>query len=216
MTSGIVSCSLLLLIASAFFSHPGEVPASAAPGTITWDPCRMTVEYGSMHQLMGLITFGALILFTAQGFRNQPGPRWLAISSILALILVLQGNMQTSCYTGTTRLLSAVWVGSVVLLFAHHASQPRVRNDLEAPNRRSLMLASQVISGVFILVVGLWFAFFQAMEMLAHGQPRLVEAVVSDVQRRIRVPAYLLLPFAGAVAVYQIKTRSKAWNRWEP
>ena len=95
MTSGIVICSLLSLIALAFFSHSSRVPVSADAGAISWDPCQMIVEYGSMHQLMGLIAFGALVVFTVQGFRNQTGPRWLAISGILALILVQQGNIQT-------------------------------------------------------------------------------------------------------------------------
>src|SRR5689334_21801888 len=137
MTSCIVSCSLLLLIASAFFSHSSQVPASAANGAITWDPRQMMVEYGSVHKLMGLITFSALIVLTAQGFRSQPGPRWLAISGVLSLILVLQRHMQTGCDTGGARLLSVVWLGSVVLLFAHHAFQPRVRKDLQAQNHRA-------------------------------------------------------------------------------
>jgi hypothetical protein len=97
-----------------------------------------------------------------------------------------------------------------MLLFVHHAVQPLARKDVEAPNRRTLTVASRVVSWVFVLLVGFWFAFYQVMEMVAAAQPRLVEALVSDVQRKISVPAYVLLPFAGAAVVYQVIIRSKA------
>jgi hypothetical protein len=172
----------------------------------------LIVEYGSMYKLMSLIAFAALIVFTVQGFRNLTGPRWLAIIGLLALILLRQENIQTGCYAGANRIISVVWLGSVALLFGHHAIQPRAPSDIESSNRRILRLASRVVVGVFVSLVALWFAFYQAMGILAGSRPGVVAALVSDVQRKISVPAYLILPFAGAVGLQQILARSKVRN----
>jgi hypothetical protein len=213
VTSSIVLGTLLLLILSAFLPQAKRVAASTPDGVATWDPCTMIVEYGSMHNLMGLITFGALITFTAQGLRNRFGPRWLAIIGLLGLILVVEdAAWQGGCYRPASQVRSGIWFGSVALLFLHHSLQPRRQNEAWSQGSHRVKLACQGVLGVFVSLLGAWFAFVQLMHIIAGSKPDLAATLTSTVQRNISLPAYVLLPFVTIIAAYQIATRSKTAN----
>jgi predicted small integral membrane protein len=155
-----------------------------------------------------------LVVFTAQGLRNQSGPRWLAIGGILALILVVEGKSWQGgyCDSPTSLISSSIWFASVALLLLHHAVQPRRENGAWPQRSRMLRLACQGVLLLFVSLLGAWFAFYQLMVMMAGSNPHLVETLISTVERNISLPAYVLLPFAAAITVYQIVTRSKIAN----
>jgi hypothetical protein len=205
ITSSFFLVGLALMVVSAAFLGSPQVAVPEQSGEVSWDPCQMIVEYGPMHNLMSLVSFGALVVLTVQGLRNRPAHRWLAIAGVLGLILVLQDNEQLGCYTRPRRILASVWLGSIALLFLIHVFQPRTRDG--APSRNGwARLACQTVIALFLFLMGAWFTFYQVATILSDKDPNLVTGLVSSAQHKISWPAHLLFLLAVAASIYECIT----------
>jgi len=95
----------------------------------------MWVYYAPMCRLAAWSFLAAFVVFTVQGLRNRPGPRWLAIAGVPALgalIMSERWRISAGCYTTAGLGLSSLWAAVVSLMFLHHAFQRRT-NPIEQP-----------------------------------------------------------------------------------
>ena len=121
LTSGAALGVLALSIVASFVA-----PAPRAAG---FDLCDLLEpQWGpTIPKLATLVWLGAYVVFTVQGLRNRSGPRWLAIACVPALVLTLVKESERArsfCYTGTPIGLF-IWFSAVMIMFLHHAFQPR-------------------------------------------------------------------------------------------
>lgn len=130
ITSALALCGFALGIASMFLPAPPPNRLSSATGAVGWDPCTAWVQYGAAERPVGFIWFGAFVVFTTQGLRDRPGPRWLALAAVVALLLGVQSDwwrIAGGCYSTPSLILWFIWLGTLITMFMHHAVQPAQR-----------------------------------------------------------------------------------------
>ena len=134
MTSGAALGALVVRIASKFaLWHPGGV-LTAKGDSVVWDPCEAwAVHHTPLAEVAFLLCLAGFVVFTIQGLRNRPGPRWLAIPCVPALALVILGEsrrlareVRSGCSSKAGLIWFFIWLSVVMIMFLHHAVQPRI------------------------------------------------------------------------------------------
>lgn len=126
---------------------------------------------------------------------------------MLALILLVEDEwwqISRQCYGHSSLILSGLYVGSVVLMFLHHAVQPRAGYESWRQHSLIVRLTSQGILSLFVSLLGAWFVLGQFAFLVAAKQSEFPEDLIVTVQRNIGLPAYALFLSAVAVTVYRL------------
>ena len=129
ITSGAVLGALALPIASRFLPQPSGLD----PIYTGWEPCTVWVDYGPLFKFVLFLCLAGIVVFTIRGLRNRPGPRWLGIACVPALLLaILSESLRithaSGCYSKARLICWFTWLGVVMIMFLHHAVQPHTTN----------------------------------------------------------------------------------------
>lgn len=211
MTSIAVLGTFVLVVFSSFLTrHSNPVSAPQNGAEIAWDPCMMWVNYGYMHDLAALVTFGAFLFFAVQGLRGRSGPRWLALAGLLSLVLAIEDMWwQITCGGTVHAVLIGTWYCCVAIMFLHHAVHPSEGSgDWPQGHMRVAILYKGVVFA-FMSLLSFWLGLYQ-LALLAPAQKREFAAeIIGGVQGNIALPAHLLLLGAVGLGAY----RRLAWSR---
>jgi hypothetical protein len=208
ITSGIALGTLSLAIVSAF------LPLPPPRHLLTWDPCMAWVNYDPMERLVLFLCFGTFLVLTAQGLRNRSGPRWLAIVGVLALVLGVASDwwrIAGGCYSTASLICSFTWFGAVAVMFLHHAIQPRAESQARLKDGRLRTLVYRGVLPAFVSMPVAWSILnqFTALTYAGHN-PQFALTAIRTVQRYIGWAEIVLFPFAAAVSLRWLMTRSNA------
>src|SRR5579863_8207903 len=165
--------TLLVLMISVFL--PMSKQRQIGAGTdARWNPCMAWVNYGPMHNLIALVWFTAFIGCITQGWRNHSAPRWLAIAGLLSIILSVEDEwwqISSRCYGQPSLTLSALYFSAVLLMFLHHAVQPRGGDQSGHPGSKFVRLIADGIRLGFLLLLAAWFVLMQLTLLSAARNP---------------------------------------------
>ena len=206
-TSSIAVSAFGVLIIGAFFQTSTSTPAISNRDRGGWNLCSAWVNYGSMHNLMVIISFGAFIVLTIQGLRSRSGPRWLAILGLLSLIVLIEDEWWqiTKCYS----LCNNVWLTVPVMVLLHHTFQRPIQPIYLNRPTRLARFASAIVLGAFASLVLIWFVLSQFMLIVATRHPHLVEDVILRVEPPIGFTSLVLFPFATAITLSRLRGASQ-------
>jgi hypothetical protein len=203
---------MFLLVALASFlltQHPKSVATPQNGGEAVWDPCMMWVNYGYMHNLSVLVSFGAFLFFTVRGLRSRSGPRWFALAGLISLIVGVEDTWrETNCGGAISKILICIWYSSVAMVFLHHTIHPSESSADWPQHRRRVGVVYRGVVVAFMSFLLAWFGICQ-LALLAPAAKRVyVAQLISDIDQKISFPAHLLLLGALALGAY----RRIAWS----
>jgi hypothetical protein len=220
VTSGMAAVATVVLpVASNFLPPrpPRHLPPAPA-GAIAWDPCTAWVQYAPMYRLVVLVCFAALTVVLVQGFRNRPGPRWLAIAGVPALAAAIMSDwwrISAGCYSSGGVTLLFIWAGIVNLMFLHHAVQPRTALS-ELSGGRARRWPALVWHSIFQALVFLPIAWsiLNGFRDWRHGDgTTFAQAVIIAIQHCIAWAMIFLFFLAIGICFYWFVSRLRGATR---
>jgi hypothetical protein len=215
LTSGATLGALALGMAVEFLAR--------APRAAGWDPCSMVDDqFGTMPELVRLVSLGAYVAFTIRGLCNRSGPRWLAIAGVLALFLSIKSDwwrISAGCYSSGSMATFFLWAGIVSLMFLHHAVQPqttflvgRIPGSLSGSHPASLLrLAWRRVLPALAFMPIAWSALntFRGF----GWQPNLAEEAIAAAQHCISWATFALSLIAAALLLSLLIIRLRSSMR---
>ncbi|WP_321477418.1 hypothetical protein [uncultured Paludibaculum sp.] len=128
---------------------------------------------GAIDKLAVLVGSAAFLIFLVQGLRNRTGPRYLAMAGLSAVPLAVLGDwwrIGAGCYSTGGMVCAFTWLGSVSLMFLHHATQPCSQASAECEQRsRFGRLCYDVLFPAFVLMPLIWAVLNQFRVMTYDG-----------------------------------------------
>ncbi len=195
--------TLLVLMISVFL--PMSRQSQLGAGTdARWNPCMAFVNYGPMHNLIALVWFTAFIGCITQGWRNHSAPRWLAIAGVLAITLSVEDEwwqISNRCYGQPGLILSALYFSAVLLMFLHHALQPRGGDQSGNLGSKVVRVIAHGSRLGLLLLLAAWFVLIQLTLLNGARNSVFSASLIGAVQRNIALPAFVLFLLTGVAAV---------------
>jgi hypothetical protein len=161
-----------------------------------------------MYRLVVLVCFAAFVLFTVQGLRNRPGPRWLAIAGLPALAATIMSDwwrISAGCYSAGSVKLLFVWAAIVSLMFLHQAVQPRPRSlDGISPASKgfSWALACRGIFQVLVFLPIAWSILNEFRDNRHVDNTTAAQAAIIAIQNSLGWATFVLFLLGAAVGFY--------------
>ncbi|MCC6589868.1 MAG: hypothetical protein IT168_24450 [Bryobacterales bacterium] len=160
-----------------------------------------------------LLLFSAFLVFAVSGLRNRPGPRWLAISGMFAIPMVVASDwwrISANCYSKSGLVSTCVWLSAVTGMFLHHAFQPRapVRTDPRGPATRRQQINHFVHRSAlpsFLITLLTWALLNQFRALTYDGDnPNRIHGAIIAVQQLVAWAAAALFVVAVAVGLHAL------------
>jgi hypothetical protein len=221
-TSGAaLGTSLVLTVWTWLPKSPPALPKHPGPGEWQFDLCTLSGQIGAIDRLAVSAGLVAFLVFLIQGLRNRTGPRPLALAGIAAIPWAVLGDwwrIRAGCYSLGGMICAFIWLGSVGLMFLHHAVQPHRKATAEYEQlSRFGRRCYDVLFPAFFAMTVVWAVLNQLRVMTYDGATvGAVNSAILVAQEYVKWAWFVLAPIAGGVALHWMVVRLRRIVRVEP